>query len=191
MFNNLNLYPNMSPNMMNMMNMNIMMNNMNMMKNMNMNMMMNNLNNMKNMGMNQNYSTLKRLKREYELCSNDKDLPENIGTSFDLIEGNYYKWRTTIIGPKDTPYEDGLFFIKIIFPEDYPKHGAEFKFINKIYHSNVDWRKDLGHISISTLNAWRSFGKVSGKRCYGVKKALFDIYYMFLYRDVIVVLMKM
>ena len=97
--------------------------------------------------MNRKDLTLKRLKREYELCSNDKDLAESIEASFSLIDGNYYKWKVTIVGPMGTPYEYGLFSIKIIFPEDYPRHGAEFKFINKIYHSNVDWGKDFGHIS--------------------------------------------
>ena len=62
MFNNLNLDPNINPSMMNM---NIMMN---------------------NMSMNQKDSTLKRLKWEYELCSNGKDLAESIGTSFGLID---------------------------------------------------------------------------------------------------------
>ena len=166
MFNNLYMDPDMSPNMMNMMNMH---------------MKMNNMKNMNNMGMNEKNSTLIRLKKEFELCANDNDLALNIGTCFGLIDRNYYKWKTTIIGPKDTPYEDGIFFIKIIFPEDYPKHGAEFKFMNKIYHLNVDLNKNtnFGHISISTLNAWRGSGKVIGKRCYGVKQALFDIYYMF------------
>ena len=185
--------PNMNQNMMNMMNMNMMMNNMNNMNmqnmnnmnnmnmnnmnNINMNMMQNNMNN--NMGTNQMNSTLTRLKKEYALCSADNEL-SLIGCSFALIDNNYYKWKVTIIGPKGTPYENGLFFIQIIFPEDYPKKGAEFRFINQIYHLNVDLKKkSFGHICLTSLNEWRTTGKVFGKSCYGVKQALFDIFYLF------------
>ena len=192
MNNGMCMNPNMNPNMMNMMNMNMMMNNMQNMQNVNnmnamnamnmnnmnnMNMMKNNMNN--NMGMNQMNSTLTRLKKEYELCSADNEL-SLIGCSFALIDNNYYKWKVTIIGPKGTPYENGLFFIQIIFPEDYPKSGAEFRFINQIYHLNVDLRKEsFGHICLTSLNEWRTTGKVAGKTCYGVKQALFDIFYLF------------
>ena len=189
---------NMMNNNMNMMNMNNMMKmnmmNMNMMNNNNMNnnnMMMNN--NMKNMmmmmqmmnnqglGNNQMNSTLTRLKKEYVLCSNDNEL-SLIGCSFGLEnENDYYNWKVTILGPKGTPYENGLFTITINFPQDYPNHGAEFKFVNKIYHLNVDFvnEKSKGHICLSSLNEWRSTGKVAGKSCYGVKQALYDIFYLF------------
>ena len=198
MNNGMYMNPNMNPNMMNMMNMNMMMNNMQNMNNMqmnntnnmnnmnnfnNMNMMRNNMaNNMNNnMGMNQMNSTLTRLKKEYELCSADNEL-SLIGCSFALVNNNYYQWKVTIIGPKGTPYENGLFFVKIIFPENYPKYGAEFRFINQIYHLNVDQSKDenkFGHICLTSLNEWKSTGKVVGKSCYGVKQALFDIFYLF------------
>ena len=139
--------------------------------------MANNMNN--NMGMNQMNSTLTRLKQEYALCSADNEL-SLIGCSFGLDNNNYYKWKVSIIGPKDTPYENGLFFINIYFPEDYPKHGAEFRFINQIYHLNVDLnKKTFGHICLTSLNEWKSTGKVMGKPGYAVKQALFDIFYLF------------
>ena len=166
---------------MNMMNMNNM-NNMNKMNMINMNNMNNmnkmNMMNMNNMNNNSESSTLSRLRKEYLLCTQDNDLIL-IGCTFALVENNYYKWKITMIGPKDTSYEGGLFYININFPQDYPKHGAEFKFLNKIYHLNVDFSKDFGHICISNLNEWRSTGKVEGKPCYGVKQALFDIFCLF------------
>ena len=64
-----------------------------------------------------------------------------------------------MFGPQDIPYEEGIFTIKITFPEDYPNHGPEFKFMNKIYRLNVDLKHDLGHISLSILNYWRIKGK--------------------------------
>lgn len=81
-------------------------------------------------------------------------------------------------GPGNTPYEGGIFAIKIIFPFDYPNHGPEFKFINKVYHLNVD-NKDLGHISLNSINEQRLTGKGSYLNFYTVKQALFDIFHLF------------
>ena len=82
-------------------------------------------------------------------------------------------------GPKNTPYEGGIYTIKILFPEDYPNKGPEFKFLNKIYHLNVDFKKDFGHICINNLNSWKNYGTVKGKPFYTVKQALFDIFCLF------------
>ena len=133
-------------------------------------------NNMGHMG--QMNVTLARLNKEYKLCSNDNDLIQ-IGCNFGLENGNIYHWRASMTGPKNTPYEGGLFFISIIFPNDYPAHGPEFKFKNKIYHLNVDFDKDYGHICINSLNSWRVTGKVPGRPVYTVKQALFDIFCLF------------
>ena len=114
-----------------MMNNNMPMMNMNMMNMNNMNNMpmMNNMNQMNQM--NQMNYTLMRLKKEFELCSNDNDLT-GIGCTFGLVnDNNYFKWKVSMIGPKGTPYENGVFVIHIIFPNNYPKEGAEFRFINK------------------------------------------------------------
>ena len=135
-------------------------------------------NNMRPTGqMDQSNIALARLNKEYKLCSNDNDLIQ-IGCNFGL-EGDIYHWRVTMAGPKNTPYEGGLFFISIIFPEDYPTHGPEFKFQNKIYHLNVDWKNDLGHICINSINSWRTSGKVIGRPVYTVKQALLDIFCLF------------
>ena len=172
--NNMNNMPMM--NNMNNMNNIQMMNNMQMMKNMQM---MNNMNQMNQM--NQMNYTLMRLKKEFELCSNDNDLT-GIGCTFGLVnDNNYFKWKVSMIGPKGTPYENGVFVIHIIFPNNYPKEGAEFRFINKIYHLNVDMRdqESFGHICLSSLNEWRTTGKVLSKKGYCVKQALFDIFCLF------------
>ena len=122
--------------------------------------------------------TLNRLMREYQLCSHDNDVIQ-IGCNFGLEQENFYKWRVTMVGPKNTPYEGGLFTISITFPEDYPNHGPEFKFQNKIYHLNVDCENDFGHICINSINEWKGTGKVTGRPIYTVKQALFDIFCLF------------
>ena len=115
---------------------------------------------------------------EFKKCQQDEDLPK-IGCFFKLKDNDMYQWKVTMCGPKETPYENGIFTILILFPPDYPLHGPEFKFINKIYHLNVDFKNDLGHISLNHLNEWRIRGKVSSFPTYGIKQALFDIFCLF------------
>ena len=124
---------------------------------------------------------LSRIKKEFYLCQNDSDLLQ-IGCSFLLDQDNNYNvWRVTMVGPQDSPYRGGLFTLKIYFPPEYPSKGAEFRFVTKVYHLNVDWKspETLEHISLSYINEWRVTGKVGDKPCYGVKQALFDIFCLF------------
>ena len=193
--------------MMNQMNMMNNMNNMNMMNNMNQMNMVNNMNNnMMNNMMNQNMMyqmkiinqmnnmfmmnqmnqaaqntmTLNRLKKEFMLCSHDEEL-KGLGCQFMMENNNCFYWRVTLKGPEKTPYEGGIFTIRIAFPPNYPKLGPEFRFLNQIYHLNVDFtdQNKLGHICLNFLNEWTTTGKVVEKPCYGVKQALIDIFCLF------------
>ena len=145
-------------------------------------MQMNNIQNQQ-MQMNVNLSnnqseTLSRLRQEFEYCVKDDDLVQ-IGCSFGLVNDNIHHWIITMTGPKGSPYEGGLFRIKADFPEDYPNHGPELKFINKIYHLNVNFTDDPGHICINSINSWRLTGKVRDQPFYTMKQALFDIFSLF------------
>lgn len=43
-----------------------------------------------------------------------------------------------IMGPKDTPYEDGVFHIDIKIPERYPFEPPRLRFVTPVYHPNID-----------------------------------------------------
>jgi len=180
----------MSMGMMNQMNMGMMnqmnqMNQMNMMNQMNQINMMNQMKMMNQMNMvnqinnNQFNLAVKRLQKEFMLCSNDEEL-KGLGCQFQM-ENNYFVWRVTLKGPENTPYQGGIFTIRITFPNNYPKAGPEFRFLNQIYHLNVDFtdQTKLGHICLNFLNEWTSTGRVVEKPCYGVKQALIDIFCLF------------
>ena len=73
-------------------------------------------------------------------------------------KNNPYEWRCTMIGPGDTSFAGGLFYLRIRFPQDYPQKGPEVLFVTPIYHVNVNHINQpgcpLGHICLNTLNYW-------------------------------------
>ena len=125
-------------------------------------------------------STFTRITKEFQLCSQDNDLIQ-IGCNFGLENNNMMTWRVTMAGPVNTPYNGGLFTLLIIFPYDYPNHGPEFRFKNKMYHLNVvsnENSMEFGHICVNSINEWRVSGRVKGG-FYTIKQALFDIFCLF------------
>lgn len=45
--------------------------------------------------------------------------------------------NAVIIGPADTPFEDGTFRLVMIFEEQYPNKPPVVKFISEMFHPNV------------------------------------------------------
>ena len=76
----------------------------------------------------------KRLEKEYKNI--DSDTTSCVSAN-PISRKNLYDWTGIILGPKDTPYEDGIFKLDIKIPKDYPFRPPKVKFITKIYHPNI------------------------------------------------------
>lgn len=71
------------------------------------------------------------------------ELTEILANPSDVVEleprgdEDMLNWVGTIRGPKDSPYEGGLFYLDITIPLGYPQSPPEIKFSTPIYHPYV------------------------------------------------------
>ena len=77
-----------------------------------------------------------RLRNEYKMYQkNPFTTLEGIEASPD--EGNLHNWTAVITGPENTPYEGGIFTLKMVFTDRYPMMPPEVRFISEMFHPNV------------------------------------------------------
>lgn len=90
----------------------------------------------------------RRLKKELDAINkhadDDEEAPWGAAPEEDIEDD----WGAHIQGPVGSPYEDGIFFLKMVFPKEYPFKPPNVVFETKIYHMNVN---DDGGICLQML----------------------------------------
>lgn len=95
-----------------------------------------------------------------ELGNLGDNLPNNWDTSviFRASENNLNVFSFVVIGPKDTPYHNGIFEFHGSFPQDYPNSPPNV-LINTTGSGKVRFNPNLyanGKVCLSLLNTWES-----------------------------------
>lgn len=103
---------------------------------------------------------VKKLQEEYKFIRRSGILASIKGTARP-VQKDFLHWYGFFEGPKDTPYENGLYYFEIKFTNDYPNKGPiDVRMKTPIYHENIS--NSQGHICVSYLSSWQNTNDVAG-----------------------------
>ena len=100
---------------------------------------------------------IKRILSDLQLLEETPLISDGINHSFN--EANMYNMKVMMIGPSETPYENGFFFFDITFPTDYPMSPP--KVIYCTQDNNIRFNPNLyvnGKVCLSMINTWSGPG---------------------------------
>ena len=87
-----------------------------------------------------------------------------VGTNEKKKFKNISKWNISLLGPKDSLYRGGLFFLEIIFPKEYPIKAPSIHFLTPIYHINVNHHTNsdppVGEVYFNIIKNWNPSTKI-------------------------------
>ena len=95
----------------------------------------------------------KRIMEEFNRVKNSKCIPI---VKCEFINGDINNWKVAFEGSPCSPYEDGIFQVKVHIPQNFPQNGYDnspkLYFITKMFHPNV--RQSDGLVSLNLIYGW-------------------------------------
>ncbi|KAK1937493.1 putative ubiquitin-conjugating enzyme E2 [Babesia divergens] len=68
-----------------------------------------------------------------------------------VVESNFHHWHAYIRGPKDSPYEKGVFKLHILCSPSYPIQPPSVSFVTKCFHPNINFQ--TGEVCMDVLKS--------------------------------------
>jgi ubiquitin-protein ligase len=102
-----------------------------------------------------NSQQMAKLQKEFKILKNSIILSQDASIFFMAEKDNINKMRFIISGPKNTPYEYGLFIFNMTIPSNYPIKPPFVKLSNtggKRFNPNF---YDSGRVCLSLLGTWK------------------------------------
>lgn len=94
--------------------------------------------------MNKSFITLNQIRKFIKDNNLEENYIEPNNIVLGLLDIKYfinkkpYTLEIAMKGPNNTPYQNGVYFLTMEFPENYPSNRPEIRIKNKIYHLNVN-----------------------------------------------------
>lgn len=114
---------------------------------------------------------IKRIQKEIQDLEESKVILQESGIYFHYEDSDIKKLYVMMIGPSETPYEDGFYFFQFQYPDNYPMTPPVAKYMTQGFMGNVtNGREKLvrfnpnlyenGKVCLSMLNTWKGPGWV-------------------------------
>lgn len=54
-----------------------------------------------------------------------------------VSEADLFTWVASIVGPDESPFEGGIYQLRIMFPDQYPEKPPRVRFMTEMFHPNI------------------------------------------------------
>ena len=96
-------------------------------------------------------SRYERIMNEFNQLKHSKSIPI---VKCEFMNGDINNWKVAFEGSATTPYEDGIFKVKVHLPSNFPNERPYLNFITKMFHPNI--RQSDGLVSLQIMYNWVS-----------------------------------